>query len=301
MSFIVPVMRFGDELDEAVAFYSEAFDDATVEKLYHYPDNPETCELLRSHPEVTGRTLGAKMMFGNSQVFFIHAPFSVDEDESISLIANFAGINDPEICDRAQKVWDALCEGGEIIVEFESFPGGRSAGIVRDRFGVTWEIMNTIPDGKKRQFLVPSVAFGGKYQNQASDAVDFYSQVFADHIVDETFNYPESDGLVTEKSVLFCAMQVSGQCFVFQDAGVPTEPSSRRSTVFAIFCENQAEIDELWKELAANDTPFGFPGVCTDKFGLNWMIVPEHAASLAQDGPTIDKLWHMEKIDTTQL
>lgn len=301
MSVIVPVMRFGDELDEAVAFYSQAFDNVTAEKLYHYPDDPETCEFLTQYPELAGHTLGAKMRFGNCHLFFIHAPISIDDDESISYIANFAGIDDPVIAARAQKTWENLCEGGEVILEFGSFAGGRYAGIVRDRFGVTWEVMNTIPDGKKRMFIVPSVAFGGKYQNQASEAVEFYSKVFPDHLIDQSLTYPEDDGLVTKNSILFCAMKVNGQCFVFQDAGVPTEMSIRRSTVFAVFCSSQEEIDTLWDVLCASEEPTGYPGVCTDPFGVNWLIAPEHGASLAQDGPTMDKLWRMEKIDSTVL
>ncbi|EPD69900.1 VOC family protein [Corynebacterium pyruviciproducens] len=301
MSFIVPVMRFDDELDEAIDFYDRAFYNARVEKVYHYPSDPDTCGLLHEHPEVAGQTMGAKLTIGNSILYFINAPVPVDTDESVSFIANFQGIDDPQMYHRAEETWEKLCDGGEVLVDFESFPGGRSAGIVRDRYGVTWEIMVTISDGKKRQFLVPSIAFGGQYQNQASEAVDFYTEVFPEHIVDETLCYPEDDGLVTKKSLLFCAVQVLGQCFVFQDAGVPTESSPRRSTVFAIFCKDQEEIDTLWDQLAANEEPSGFPGLCTDKYGINWMVVPDHMASKAEDGPTMEKLWSMEKIELADL
>lgn len=116
MSAIVPVMRFGDELDEAVAFYSQAFDNVTAEKLYHYPDDPETCEFLTQYPELAGHTLGAKMRFGNCHLFFIHAPISIDDDESISYIANFPGSDDPVIAARAQKTWERVARSSSSLV-----------------------------------------------------------------------------------------------------------------------------------------------------------------------------------------
>ena len=65
-------------------------------------------------------------------------------------------------------------------MELGEYPFSKRYGWVRDKFGVSWQLMLTDPAGEPRPFLIPSFMFANDNVNRASEALDYYSATFAD-------------------------------------------------------------------------------------------------------------------------
>jgi predicted 3-demethylubiquinone-9 3-methyltransferase (glyoxalase superfamily) len=66
---------------------------------------------------------------------------------------------------------------------------------------------------------------------------------------------------------------------------LPAHPLTSAITLF-VHCENQQEVDELWRRLIEG---CGKPGRCgwlTDKFGLSWQILPRGLGQMLSDPDT---------------
>jgi predicted 3-demethylubiquinone-9 3-methyltransferase (glyoxalase superfamily) len=62
----------------------------------------------------------------------------------------------------------------------DEYPYSKRYGWVKDRYGLTWQLILTNPEGEPRPFIVPSLMFSGKNTNRAEEAIDFYMSVFKD-------------------------------------------------------------------------------------------------------------------------
>ena len=69
-------------------------------------------------------------------------------------------------------LWARLLDGGAALMELGEYPFSRRYGWVRDRFGMTWQLIFAEPDGDTSPFVMPSLLFGGRSQNKARAAVE---------------------------------------------------------------------------------------------------------------------------------
>ncbi|HBL48521.1 MAG TPA: hypothetical protein DDZ90_34575, partial [Planctomycetaceae bacterium] len=75
---------------------------------------------------------------------------------------------------------------------------------------------------------------------------------------------------------------------------------------FAVNCDTQDEIDELWEKLSAGGEP-GQCGWLKDQFGLSWQIVPSVLPELVSDpdpvvaGRVMQEMMQMTKLDIARL
>src|SRR4029077_7581304 len=80
---------------------------------------------------------------------------------SVSFLLNY----DPSLIDDAQQklhsTWDALSQGGKVLVPLDRYPFSELFGWVQDRFGVTWQLMLPDPGGADRPFVWPLLMFVG--------------------------------------------------------------------------------------------------------------------------------------------
>jgi len=108
----------------------------------------------------------------------------------------------------------------------------------------------------------------------------------------------------SEGSVLTVEFEIEGQAFVALNGG----PLFRftEAVSFAVSCDTQEEIDELWARLTAEGQakPCGW---LKDRFGLSWQIVPAGLHELLQDGDpgrserVMAALLQMQKLDMQRL
>ncbi|MGF1547709.1 MAG: VOC family protein [Thiotrichales bacterium] len=107
----------------------------------------------------------------------------------------------------------------------------------------------------------------------AEDPVNFYLSIFNDARIKRLVRYSEA-GPEPAGKVMTIDFQLEGQDFLAINSSVdfPCTPAISR----VVNCRDQAEIDALWKRLAAAPDS-GQCGWVEDKFGLSWQIVTPQA------------------------
>src|ERR1700704_3653391 len=108
------------------------------------------------------------------------------------------------------------------------------------------------------------------FDNQAEEAMNFYTSVFKNSKMGSVTRYPEgTPGPVG--SVMTATFQLEGQEFIALNGGPVFKFTEAIS--FSISCETQEEVDEYWAKLSEGGQE-GQCGWLKDKFGLSWQVVP---------------------------
>src|SRR5437773_468359 len=114
------------------------------------------------------------------------------------------------------------------------------------------------------------------FNNQAEEAVDYYTTIFENSRKLGVTRYGEAgaqaSGMPME-SVMTVAFQLDGQEFVALNGGPHFKFTEAIS--FVVNCESQDEVDYYWAKLSqGGDEKAQQCGWLKDKFGLSWQIVP---------------------------
>ncbi|RIJ76684.1 VOC family protein [Nakamurella silvestris] len=143
------------------------------------------------------------------------------------------------------------------------------------------------------------------FDNNAEEAMDFYTSIFADAKVLEVSRFGEG-GPVPAGTVMMATFELAGQRFQVMNGG-PAHSTFSEAISFFVSAETQEEIDFLWDSLTADG---GQPGQCgwlKDKFGLSWQIVPPVLGQLLGDpdrekaGRAVQAMLGMTKLDIAVL
>jgi predicted 3-demethylubiquinone-9 3-methyltransferase (glyoxalase superfamily) len=142
------------------------------------------------------------------------------------------------------------------------------------------------------------------FDNQAEEAMNFYTSVFKNSKVGSVSRYGEA-GPGPAGSVMTASFELEGLEFIALNAGPQFKFTEAIS--FLVNCETQEEIDDLWGKLTANGGEEQPCGWLKDKFGLSWQIVPPVLDQLLGD-PDAEKanrvmqaMLGMKKIDIAAL
>ncbi|HMQ54358.1 MAG TPA: VOC family protein [Anaerolineae bacterium] len=117
------------------------------------------------------------------------------------------------------------------------------------------------------------------FDNQAEEAVNFYTSIFKNSQVGKIARYGES-GPGPQGSVMTIAFQLNGQDFLALNGGPHFKFTEAVS--FVVNCETQAEIDEFWEKLSEGGE-IQQCGWLKDRYGLSWQIVPTVIDELLTD------------------
>lgn len=117
------------------------------------------------------------------------------------------------------------------------------------------------------------------FDNNAEEAVNFYTSTFKDAEINEVVRYTEG-GPMPAGTVLTMAFKLHGQEFVALNGG----PTYRFTPAisFYVACESQAEVDYLWERFLEGGREEAC-GWLTDKFGVSWQIIPTALPELLND------------------
>jgi predicted 3-demethylubiquinone-9 3-methyltransferase (glyoxalase superfamily) len=149
------------------------------------------------------------------------------------------------------------------------------------------------------QKLVTSLWF----TNRAEEAVNFYVSIFSNSRVQRVARYGEA-GPEEVGKVMTIEFQLEGQDFLAINSDVEFPFSPAVSLV--VNCQDQAEMDRLWNQLAA-DPDGGQCGWIEDRFGLSWQIVtPELSDMICDPHPAKSQgvmraMLQMKKLDLAEL
>jgi predicted 3-demethylubiquinone-9 3-methyltransferase (glyoxalase superfamily) len=145
------------------------------------------------------------------------------------------------------------------------------------------------------------------FDNQAEEAVNFYTSIFKNSKIKSVTRYGEAGGEVSGRpkgTVMTIAFQLDGQEFAALNGGPHFKFTEAIS--FVVNCETQDEVDELWEKLS-EDGEKGQCGWLKDKYGVSWQIVPTVLDEMLQDRDpkksekVMEALLQMGKIDIKTL
>ena len=153
------------------------------------------------------------------------------------------------------------------------------------------------------QTISPCLWFDGK----AEEAATFYTSLFADSEILDVIRYGESAAAVSGQpagSVMEVIFRLAGQRFTALNGGPLLQFTPAIS--FAVECDSQAEIDELWTRLSEGGETQRC-GWLKDRFGVSWQVIPRLLEELRARGD--DDGWErvmqaslqMDKLDIAAL
>jgi predicted 3-demethylubiquinone-9 3-methyltransferase (glyoxalase superfamily) len=128
----------------------------------------------------------------------------------------------------------------------------------------------------KMQKITPFLWF----DNQAEEAVNFYTSVFKNSKMGNIARYGDA-GPGPKGSVMTASFQLEGQEFIALNGGPHFKFTEAVS--FVVNCETQEEIDYYWNKLISGGGQESQCGWLKDKFGLSWQIVPTMISKLLSD------------------
>ena len=142
------------------------------------------------------------------------------------------------------------------------------------------------------------------FDNQAEEAMNFYSSVFKNFKIINVSRYGEG-APVPAGTVMSATIELEGQTLMLLNGG----PMYKFNEAISLFvsCETQEEVDELWGKLTANGGEERQCGWLKDKFGLSWQIIPTALGELMGDpdpekaGRVMQAMFQMKKIDVSAL
>ncbi|MBN6051898.1 VOC family protein [Nonomuraea sp. RK-328] len=142
------------------------------------------------------------------------------------------------------------------------------------------------------------------FDNQAEEAAEFYTSLFADSRVVDVVRYGEG-GPGPAGTAMMVTFELAGQRFLALNGG--PEFHFTEAVSLYVDCESQEEVDDLWARLTADGGEESRCGWLKDRYGLSWQIVPKRLAELmTQPDPAAAQrvavaLQGMSKIDVAEL
>lgn len=117
------------------------------------------------------------------------------------------------------------------------------------------------------QKITPFLWFDGK----AHEAAKYYVSIFKNSKILKVERYGDA-GPGPKGSVMIAEFQIEGQKFIALNGGPMYKFTPAVS--FMVYCNDQKEIDRLWKKLTAGGKGIQC-GWLEDKYGVSWQIVPK--------------------------
>jgi predicted 3-demethylubiquinone-9 3-methyltransferase (glyoxalase superfamily) len=122
------------------------------------------------------------------------------------------------------------------------------------------------------------------FDNNAEEAVNFYTSVFKNSGIDTVVRYSERQSKISQQpagSVMTIAFHLEGQNYLALNGGPVFKHTPAMSLI--VNCDSQSEIDALWDKLLAGGAAMQC-GWLTDKFGVSWQIVPRAIGTMMKEG-----------------
>lgn len=283
-----------DGAKEAVDFYVSVFPDSKIMDIVYYPNSKEE-GLADFQQDMAGKELSVDFEIAGYRFTAINGGPMFSFNSSISFILNFDPSRDENAAQHLDETWNKLAAGGEVLMDLDEYPFSKRYGWVKDRYGLTWQLSLTNPDGDPRPFITPSLMFAGDNTNRAEEAVEYYLSIFKDTKRGIVARYPEDTGPAKEGSLMFTDFMLEGQWFAAMDSGVEMDGMFNEAVSLLVLCKDQAEIDEMWAKLS-NDPAAEQCGWCKDKYGVSWQVIPENMGELMKKPGAYANMMQMKKL-----
>jgi predicted 3-demethylubiquinone-9 3-methyltransferase (glyoxalase superfamily) len=294
MSKITPHLWFDSQAKEAAELYSDTFPDSRVTNITTLSDTPTgDCDV------VSFTVWGHPFMAISAGPLFEINP-------SISFIVNFDPASVPDAAGALDRVWAKLTDGGKELMPLGEYPFSKRYAWVADRYGVSWQLLLSDPDGEDRPPIVPSLMFTGEVCGKAGEARDAYIAAFGDAERGQSVPYPEGSEPDQPGSTMFSDLRLADTWLAAMDSAYDHGFGFNEAVSLMISCADQAEIDHYWEQLSAVPEAEQC-GWLKDRFGVSWQVVPTAMEEMMSQGSKeqIDRLTQaflpMKKLDLAAL
>lgn len=291
---IIPHLWYDKEAKEAAEFYTTLFPNSKIINVNTLHDTPSgDCDVV------------SFMLWGYSFMAISAGPV-FKFNPSISFMVNFDPSQDKDAKIRIDQVWEKLLDGGKALMPLDKYPFSQRYGWVQDKYGLSWQLILTNPEGEERPFIVPSIMFVGDMTGYAQEATDFYLSVFKNAKRGTIARYPAGMEPDRESTVMFTDFTLEGQWFAAADSGRIHDFSLNEAVSLIVHCDDQEEIDYYWEKLSAVPESEQC-GWLKDKYGVSWQIVPKEMDEMMNNGTPeqIDRVTQaflpMKKFDVAKL
>jgi predicted 3-demethylubiquinone-9 3-methyltransferase (glyoxalase superfamily) len=291
-SKITPCIWLDDLAEEAAAFYVRTFPDGRIVASSRYPessDNPSgrpRGSVLTVEFEVAGQRFTA---LNGGPIFTLNPSISF-----------FVHVDTPA---KANRLFAKLADKGDILMPIDSYPWSERYGWVKDRFGVSWQVIA----GRRAEggaTIAPCLMFAGAEHGRAEEAMRFYTGIFPGGRIDSVEHYAAGEG--PQGTMKHGRFTLVGQELVAMDSHVVHGVTFNEALSLQVMCEDQAELDFFWERLAEGGE-HGPCGWLKDRFGLSWQVAPTSIAKWMASTDTVARdrafqaMMQMKKIDIAAL
>ncbi|WP_262249689.1 VOC family protein [Parapedobacter soli] len=270
MQKIIPHLWFDREAKEAAGFYTSIFPESRITSTVTLNNTPSG-----DADVVSFRLWGYSFMAISAGPLFKFNP-------SVSFMVNFDPSRDEEAENRINEVWAKLADGGTVLMPLDEYPFSQRYGWVQDRYGLSWQLILTDPEGEERPPIIPTLLFVGDVCGKAEEATAFYLSVFKDTARGIIARYPSGMEPDQEGTVMFSDFKLQGQWFVAMDSAREHGYAFNEAISLLVNCDTQEEIDYIWEKLSAVPEAEQC-GWLKDRFGLSWQISPTILEEMMQD------------------
>ncbi len=271
MQKITPHLWFNKEAKESAEFYVSVFPNSKIKNHSVIKGTPSgDCDVM------SYELAGQDFMSISAGPYFKINP-------AISFMVNFDPSMDKNAKENLTKLWEKLSNGGKVMMPLQEYPFSKWYGWIEDKYGVSWQLILTKPEGEKRPFIVPTFLFVGEAYGKAEAAVDYYISVFKDSKLGNRIKYPAGALPNKEGTVMFSDFNLFGSWFAAMDGGGEHKFNFNEAVSFIVNCDTQEEIDYFWEKLSAVSESEQC-GWCKDKYGVSWQIVPTRMNEMLSKG-----------------
>lgn len=277
MQKITPHLWFDKEAKEAAKFYTSLFPDSRVTNATVLHDTPSgDCDI------VSFQLWGQKFMSISAGPLFTFNP-------SVSFMVNYDPLHfkkssspEKEARKSIDQAWEKLADGGKVLMPIDKYPFSERYGWIQDKYGLSWQLILTNPEGDPRPPIIPSLLFVGDHAGRAEEAINFYLSVFRDSKMGQSHRYGPGQLPDKEGTIMFADFMLEKSWFAAMDSAREHGYHFNEAVSFMVYCRTQKEIDYYWEKLSAIPEAEQC-GWLKDKFGLSWQVVPEAMDEMMAD------------------
>lgn len=292
---IVPHLWYNKEALEAATFYASIFPESNINNITTIHDTPS------GNADIISFELwGHKFMSINAGPHFTFNP-------SISFMVNFDPSREKDASTKLDMVWNQLTEGGTVLMPLDTYPFSEKYGWIQDKYGLSWQLILTNPEGDERPTIIPSFTFVGDNCGKAEEAINFYMSVFKDSKQGDIERYTKGMEPDKEGTIMFSDFMLENQWFTAMDSALNHPFNFNEAISFMVYCDTQEEIDHYWHKLSSVPEAEQC-GWLKDTYGLSWQIVPTEMEKMMSSNSTPEQIervsqatLRMKKLDIREL
>jgi len=294
MQKITHHLWFDKEAREAAEFYTSLFPDSNVTNTTTLHDTPSGDTDI-----VSFELAGQSFMAISAGPLFKFNP-------SVSFIVYFDPSRDQDARNNLDTLWERLSQGGTALMPLDKYPFSERFGWVQDKYGLSWQLILSDPEGEERPLLVPALMFVGDVVGRAEEAINHYLSVFKNSKMGAIIYYGAGQEPDKEGTVMFADFMLEGQWFAATDSAHEHNFAFNEAISFLVNCDTQEEIDYYWERLSTVPEAEQC-GWLKDKFGVSWQISSAALREMLTNGTReqIDRVTQaflpMKKLEVVEL